>query len=396
MTTAVLRDLFGRLQSGLGELLDDAAAAAPARARGALRRARAARPGAGDGRRDGLRRGPLAPGRRRAPVRAVGRADRHPRDEPLRPGRPQRALRRAPRGRPRPLRAPVGPGARRARGSARASRSGSTSPRAGCGRTSSGAAARSGCAGCRARRTCSPRCATTALDGFLRAVNAVRPSLIRAEADEFTYPLHVILRFELEVALIEGDLAVADVPAAWDEGMRRLLGVTVPDDRRGALQDIHWAFGELGYFPTYALGHDRGRAAVAGRARRPARPRRVARGGGDGAAARLAGRARPPPRPPAGARRAAAARHRLELRPRPAAGPPAGEARRAVTAAPLAPGHRPVTHATAAVWLAAHPCPFAPRTSRGPPAPRWRSSCSWPPRSPARPAPAAATAPDTA
>jgi carboxypeptidase Taq len=92
------------------------------------------------------------------------------------------------------------------------------------------------------------------LEGFLRAVNAVRPSLIRTEADEFTYPLHVILRFELEVALIEGDLAVADVPEAWDEGMRRLLGVTVPDDRRGALQDIHWAFGEFGYFPTYALG----------------------------------------------------------------------------------------------------------------------------------------------
>ena len=234
------------------------------------------------------------------------------------------------------------------------------------------------------------------LDGFLRAVNAVRPSLIRTEADEFTYPLHVILRFELEVALIEGDLAVADVPAAWDEGMRRLLGVTVPDDRRGALQDIHWAFGEFGYFPTYALGTIA--AAQLWQAARADLPDLDAslEAGEHGAAARLAGRARPPPRPPAGARRAAAARHRLELRPRPPAGPPAGEARRAVRAAPLAPGRRPLTHATAAVWLAAHPCPFAPRTSRGPSAPRWRSSCSWPPRSPARRAPAAATAPDTA
>ena len=100
-----------------------------------------------------------------------------------------------------------------------------------------------------------PRLRDVALDDFLRATNVVSPSLIRVEADEATYALHVILRFELEVALIEGTLAVADLPAAWNERMRDLLGVEVPDDAHGCLQDIHWAFGELGYFPTYALGN---------------------------------------------------------------------------------------------------------------------------------------------
>jgi carboxypeptidase Taq len=93
------------------------------------------------------------------------------------------------------------------------------------------------------------------LEAFLRSVNAVRPSLIRVDADEATYSLHIILRFELELALLEGTLSVADLPAAWNERMRELLGVEVPDDRRGVLQDIHWAFGDFGYFPTYALGN---------------------------------------------------------------------------------------------------------------------------------------------
>jgi carboxypeptidase Taq len=82
----------------------------------------------------------------------------------------------------------------------------------------------------------------------------VRPSLIRVEADQLTYPLHIVMRFELELALIEGTLAIADLPAAWQDGMRRLLGVEVPDDARGVLQDIHWAAGSFGYFPSYALG----------------------------------------------------------------------------------------------------------------------------------------------
>jgi carboxypeptidase Taq len=92
------------------------------------------------------------------------------------------------------------------------------------------------------------------LADFLRAINAVRPGLIRVDADEATYALHVVLRFELELRLVEGELAVADLPRAWNQGMQELLGVTVPDDARGVLQDIHWAAGEIGYFPTYALG----------------------------------------------------------------------------------------------------------------------------------------------
>jgi carboxypeptidase Taq len=83
----------------------------------------------------------------------------------------------------------------------------------------------------------------------------VEPSFIRVEADEVTYDLHIILRFELERALIEGDLAVADVPAAWNEKFARLLGLEVPDDRRGCLQDVHWSFGLFGYFATYTLGN---------------------------------------------------------------------------------------------------------------------------------------------
>jgi carboxypeptidase Taq len=82
----------------------------------------------------------------------------------------------------------------------------------------------------------------------------VEPSLIRVSADPLTYPLHIILRFELELAMVEGDLAVADLPAAWAEGMRRLLGLEVPSDASGCLQDIHWGAGSFGYFPSYALG----------------------------------------------------------------------------------------------------------------------------------------------
>ncbi len=87
------------------------------------------------------------------------------------------------------------------------------------------------------------------------AINRVEPSLIRVDADEVTYSLHVILRFELEVALVEGSLAVADLPEAWNARTRELLGIEVPDDAHGVLQDIHWAYGDLGYFPTYAIGN---------------------------------------------------------------------------------------------------------------------------------------------
>jgi carboxypeptidase Taq len=94
-----------------------------------------------------------------------------------------------------------------------------------------------------------------ALDDFLRAINVVAPTLIRVEADELTYSLHVILRFELELALIEGTLDAAGLPAAWADKMREMLGIEVPDDLRGVLQDIHWSEGIIGYFPTYAIGN---------------------------------------------------------------------------------------------------------------------------------------------
>ena len=90
---------------------------------------------------------------------------------------------------------------------------------------------------------------------FYRGLNRVRRTLIRTEADETTYNLHVALRLGIEVALVEGRLEVDDLPAAWDEGMRRLLGVEVPDVRSGVLQDVHWAAGHFGYFPTYTLGN---------------------------------------------------------------------------------------------------------------------------------------------
>ena len=87
------------------------------------------------------------------------------------------------------------------------------------------------------------------------AVNTTSPSLIRVEADEGTYNMHVMIRFELERALLHGDLAVKDLPAAWNEKYKSYLGVKVPDDRRGCLQDVHWSFGLIGYFPTYTLGN---------------------------------------------------------------------------------------------------------------------------------------------
>ena len=90
---------------------------------------------------------------------------------------------------------------------------------------------------------------------FYRAVNKVQPSLIRIDADEVTYNLHIILRFELEQDLIEGRIAVADLPDAWNARMKDYLGVDVPDDAHGVLQDMHWAGGGFGYFPTYALGN---------------------------------------------------------------------------------------------------------------------------------------------
>ncbi len=92
------------------------------------------------------------------------------------------------------------------------------------------------------------------VEGLTRRVRYVARSLIRVEADEVTYPLHIIHRYRLERAMLAGDLAVADLPTAWRMGMARLLGVAVPNDRDGCMQDIHWMDGAFGYFPTYTLG----------------------------------------------------------------------------------------------------------------------------------------------
>ncbi len=92
------------------------------------------------------------------------------------------------------------------------------------------------------------------LGDFLAGINRVRPSLIRIKADEVTYGMHVILRFELEQDIINGRVAVRDLPSAWNEKMSEYLGVDVPDDAHGVLQDTHWASGQIGYFATYLLG----------------------------------------------------------------------------------------------------------------------------------------------
>jgi carboxypeptidase Taq len=91
-------------------------------------------------------------------------------------------------------------------------------------------------------------------DNLLRHYNEVKPDFIRVDADEVTYPAHVILRYRLEKALIAGDMELDALPSEWNKGMKELLGITPPDDRRGCLQDIHWYDGAWGYFPTYTLG----------------------------------------------------------------------------------------------------------------------------------------------
>lgn len=93
------------------------------------------------------------------------------------------------------------------------------------------------------------------VEDLYRATNLVEQSYIRVEADEATYNLHVMLRFGIERAMVRGDLAVKDLPGVWNERFKEMLGVKVPDDRRGCLQDVHWSFGLLGYFPTYTLGN---------------------------------------------------------------------------------------------------------------------------------------------
>jgi carboxypeptidase Taq len=100
-----------------------------------------------------------------------------------------------------------------------------------------------------------PQLAGVSLDRFYAAINMVEPSLIRVEADEITYNLHIMLRFEMELGLLEGSMSPAEAPAIWNEKMQSYLGVTPPTDTLGVLQDVHWSSGMMGYFPTYTLGN---------------------------------------------------------------------------------------------------------------------------------------------
>ena len=137
-----------------------------------------------------------------------------------------------------------------------ASRSACTSRRAACGRTSSAARCRSGATSSRALQELFPtRSPATTPSRWYREVNAVEPSLIRVEADEATYNLHIILRFELEQAMLADEFPLEQLPEEWNRRMWEYLGIEVPTDTEGVLQDVHWSGGSIGYFPTYALGN---------------------------------------------------------------------------------------------------------------------------------------------
>ena len=100
-----------------------------------------------------------------------------------------------------------------------------------------------------------PQLADIPLEKFYKGINRVQPSLIRVEADEATYNLHIMLRLEMEIALLEGSVTAGDLPQMWNQKMQEYLGMVPPDDARGVLQDIHWSTGDIGYFSTYALGN---------------------------------------------------------------------------------------------------------------------------------------------
>ncbi len=153
------------------------------------------------------------------------------------------------------------------------------------------------------------------LMAFYKGINQVQPSLIRVEADEATYNLHVMLRLELEIALMEGTLEVKDLPEAWNARMQDYLGLTPPNDALGVLQDIHWSDGYHRLFPHLRPGQPGLRPAVGAHQRRYPRPDRADPPRGVRRAARLAAREDPPPRGKVRAAGAGAARHRLEDRP---------------------------------------------------------------------------------
>jgi carboxypeptidase Taq len=107
----------------------------------------------------------------------------------------------------------------------------------------------------RLQETFSSQLSNVPLEKFYKGINKVQPSLIRVEADEATYNLHIMLRLEIEIAIVEGKLAVKDLPEVWNSKMEEYLGVVPPNDAKGVLQDIHWSGGMMGYFSTYALGN---------------------------------------------------------------------------------------------------------------------------------------------
>jgi carboxypeptidase Taq len=100
-----------------------------------------------------------------------------------------------------------------------------------------------------------PALASYDLNSFYRAINKVEPSYIRVEADELTYNLHVLVRFEIECDVLTGNLKVADLPEAWNAKYAEYLGITPRTDAEGCLQDVHWSMGSIGYFPTYSMGN---------------------------------------------------------------------------------------------------------------------------------------------
>ena len=117
------------------------------------------------------------------------------------------------------------------------------------------------------------------VENLYRLYTHVERSFIRVDADEVTYPAHVILRYRLERALIDGDLPLADLPGAWNDAMEDLLGIRPPDDRQGCLQDIHWYDGAWGYFPTYTMGAmAAAQLFAAAKAAQPEIPDRIAEG----------------------------------------------------------------------------------------------------------------------
>ena len=92
------------------------------------------------------------------------------------------------------------------------------------------------------------------IEQFYKGINKVQPSLIRTEADELTYHFHVMIRYDIEKMLIDGSIKTKDIPAYWNEHYQKYLGIKVPDDKQGCLQDVHWSHGSFGYFATYSLG----------------------------------------------------------------------------------------------------------------------------------------------